>query len=289
MTRPDPTCLAAWPILAKEIGRSVGGAPIVLNAAGTVLRFGDVVLKRSEIGFNTSLRAHRQAARMMRDDNTNRAPKVLAWSENHQVIALDYVAGRTLRDALMDGEDAMHAMTRVAAWLGAFHRLRETRLECFDTRGPLARVPLTAEFLPEHYALAREICARLAAEVTNVPVPKAVLHGDLNAGNLIMTTTTVTGLDFENLGIHPAFRDAGQILSEIRLLSRASERGIWPDAYRLAFKAAYGGSNEALDFFVHQRLLQHWAAIPACAFNRGPRRQRMAQSIEAILGLMGPC
>lgn len=294
MSLDDTPCLRAWPRLAAHSGRDPDQRPRPLRRGGDVVRMGDVVLKHVPSGFGRTVRAHRQAFRALRDDPLNRAPRFLGFDEAEQVILLAFCPGTPMRDAVAEGGDPAHLAGLAGRWLGAFHRARETDAAPFDAAAAVRRIASDAAFLPRAFARARSELVDRGAALQDSPQPRAVLHGDLNASNLlvtgevltgeVLTGEVVTGIDFDNLHLHPAMRDAGQVLAELHLRAAEPPNRVLPPHWQAAFERSYGAGGEMLEFFVLQRLLRQWATIPARAADRGAAREAMARGVAEIFG-----
>lgn len=281
-TRSHVPCLKAWPRLAAQAGRDPAMAPHWLRADGSVLRFGDVVLKHAPAAFGRTVRAHRQAARLLRGDPQNRAVPFLGFDVTTKVLMVGVAPGESLAFSARSGTDPAQLSGLVGRWLRAFHDARERRVAAFDAVGPLRRVPRSAAFLPEAYRAVRRDLQDQAQVLHGKPHDLAVLHGDLNATNLLISGPVVTGLDFDNLRLHPALRDAGQVLAALHLRAAEAPSRVLPSAWRAAFQSNYGHCGPLLDFFVLQRMLLHWAQVPDDPCDLGPSRRHMARRLEAL-------
>ncbi|TNF19457.1 MAG: hypothetical protein EP318_14960, partial [Rhodobacteraceae bacterium] len=127
---------------------------------------------------------------------------------------------------------------------------------------------------------------RAGAALQGQPVRRAVLHGDLTLANLLFHDGGVTGIDFENLALHPAARDVGEIWADLLLnLRRMPETpGLMPASWQAAFAAQYPGLETGIaEFYTRHRLLRAWAAIPPRAQGRGPGRARHLANLRALL------
>ncbi|MGX9355334.1 phosphotransferase [Roseobacteraceae bacterium S113] len=284
MDLSETATLRAWPGLAAQAGLDPQMRARPLKRDGSVVRFGECVAKHVPSGFAAALRAHRQAARVMIGDRRNRMPRVLAWDAARAVILLEFAPGRTLRERLLAGEDPVGLCARVGRWLGAYHSARPGDLVPFETRGPLRRVPEEAPYMAQAYVRERATLAGMAEKLDGQPVARAVLHGDLHAGNLMIAGDVVTGLDVENTALHPAMRDAGQILAQMHLLADPGPDVFWPDDWRAAFEEAYGEGGDVLAFFLRQRLMQVWAMVPERASDRGAQRGMQAEALSRMFG-----
>jgi len=282
MIPPHGACLRAWPAVAARLGVNPEQAPERLRADGSVLRFGDVVLKHAPQNFPRVVRAHRQAARLLKGSKRHRAVPFLGFDQAHQVVVLAFVPGAPLASLAQAGADPIQLCTQIGEWLGQYHRARPQHIARFDAWGPVRRIPEQAAFLPKAYDAARARLMGQAADLHKTPQMHAVLHGDLNGANLIICGPRVTGLDFENLHAHPALRDAGQVLAALHLCAAQPPDQVLPAAWRDAFTRGYGVCSGVLDFFVLQRLLLHWAGVPATRRFLAPNRHHMARTLAAL-------
>lgn len=243
-----------------------------------VWRVGQVVLKQfpgvPQARFRRIVRAHRQAGRLLRDQQGCDAQKLLGHDEDHATLLLAWVPGRSGRMELMAGVAPATVMARAAGWLSRFHEGRAISRGVFDARSPLGRLPDQPGCAEEHmYAKARDALIAEGRRLQGREVRRAVLHGDLTLANLLFNPDAVTGLDFENLAQHPAARDVGELWADLLLYvpSVLSARGLLPTAWETAFTAQYGACEpDVCAFYTRHRLLRAWAAIPASEFKRGP-------------------
>ena len=275
-------CLRAWPRLAAHADRDPATSPQLLRPDGSVVRFGDVVLKHAPDAFPRVVRAHRQASRILKDDIVNRAARFMGFDEPEEVVMVAHVPGRSVAEEARAGRDPLELCALVGRWLAAFHGARETDVARFSTKTPLATAPKRAVFLPEAYLAARERLEAMAQQIDGENLPRAVLHGDLNGSNLILRDEIVTGIDFANLHLHPAMRDCGQILAALHLRAKTPPRTVLPKAWRTAFESGYGATGPQLEFFVLQRLMLHWAQVPEITFHLSDAKRAMADALEAI-------
>lgn len=279
MNFPFTACLEAWPDLAAHGGLDPELPPLPLRRDGSVVRFGDVVLKHVPERFGRAVRAHRQAARLLRDHPTDTAVRFMGFDEARSVLMVSFAPGSSLATLAAEGHDPEHLCALVGRWLGTFHRAREIKSAPFGARTPLTFVPEQAAYLSEAFEVLRAQLAEQAADLDGTEQAQAVLHGDMNATNLIVDGDLCTGIDFENLSHHPAMRDAGQVLAALRLRCDSDEKAVLPAAWRAAFEKGYGPCGPLLDFFVLQRVLMPWAQMPSHPDLLGPNRRAIADRL----------
>lgn len=281
----DDLPLAAWAALRPDT------PPDNVEVLGPrIWRVGRDVLKlfteADRPRFRRIVRAHRQAGRIFRGQDGLAAQRLLAFSEEHRALLLDFVPGRSGRMALLAGADPVRILTRSALWLRHLHDSRETSDARFDPWGALERLPDTPACADaEAYEEAMRALRQNADRLQGRPLRRAVLHGDLTLANLLFDDDRVTGIDFENLALHPAARDIGEIWSDLLLnLRRAPEvEGLMLPGWQQAFATPYPALEpEIAGFYTRHRLLRAWSAIPAQPHDRGPGRDRHLTNLRAL-------
>jgi 5-methylthioribose kinase len=169
-------------------------------------------------------------------------PRVLRFDERNRVLVLeDLGAAERLDAALARGADASAALTRLARFLGRVHRATrgDDSLAADFANGPMQRLhgdhifalpyqpndfalpPRTAERAAELRADAA-LCAAAAGAYARYLEPRgALVHGDVQAGNVLLPPGGVKLLDAEIAHVgDPAF-DAGMLLAHGLLPSAA--------------------------------------------------------------------
>jgi 5-methylthioribose kinase len=185
-------------------------------------------------------------------------PGVIHFDERSRVLVLeDLGAAERLDHRLARGRDASDALLRLAAFLGRVHR---------GTRGGASLAPrfenaamqrlhgdhiFALPFGPNDFALPprtaaraaelradRELCARAERAYERYRTPRgALVHGDVQAGNILLAATGPKLLDAEIAHVgDPAF-DLGMLLAHMLLPEAAAGRA---EAARPVLERCYG-------------------------------------------------
>lgn len=282
----DDLPLAAWAALRPDT------PPDDVEVLGPrIWRVGDYVLKlfaeADRKRFRRIVRAHRQAGRLFRGQDGLAAQRLEAVAEAERALLLAFVPGRSGRMALLSGADPARLLARSGDWLRCLHEGRDRDTGRFDAWAPLERlVPTPGCADGEGYEVAMSALRRSADALQGQPVRRAVLHGDLTLANLLFHEGRVTGIDFENLALHPAARDVGELWADLLLNVRRmpDAPGLMPEAWQAAFDARYPDLDAGhAAFYTRHRLLRAWAAIPAKPHDRGPGRERHLANLRALV------
>jgi hypothetical protein len=131
------------------------------------------------------------------------------------VLALEALAGRTLREALIAGT----AVPDPGELVEISQRLATSGLVSERSPGAFAdpgrHVALLCELAPRHEAVIRRV-ADAAGRVDGARVP---VHGDLHAGQLLVGASGITGLlDVDGAGTGLMAQDAGTLVAYLRAL-----------------------------------------------------------------------
>lgn len=185
-------------------------------------------------------------------------PRILAVSEFHGAYLTERIVGRRLDLLhglqLVQGKAAQEQLNRtwerIGAWLGVLHS--ET-----SHQGKQYHLAALRGYVVERLRLWRQLdmradsLATLAERAVTIvsdgwprPFHVTLCHGDVTAGNIIVTQTHVGLIDFDDITISSPASDLVQAWLEIRQLSSALK--LVPNPHRRsmlwdAFIAGYGG------------------------------------------------
>jgi tRNA A-37 threonylcarbamoyl transferase component Bud32 len=300
-----------WPPLTRAAGytpadfalsvlsaRAEGGdrARVVVLADGParlVLKFR---LNADPAQHDTTLRAHETAAAILRDVPDCAAPDVLARHADTGALLLSWVRGRSLFEVLAEKPGQMDVMMgHVGRWMAALHHrgeIEETPFKGGWMLGRLDRMAAGGVPDPHGFAACRRVLAQVERAAHGKTMPRAMIHGDLSLTNLIWDGRVLTGIDFENTGLHPVARDAAAVLCDCAVwfgpsvpgVGDPSGQSLLPGQVMDAFATGLGA--QAVDpavqrFFIGMRLLSIWAQVPVHARDRSLRRARVWQGVEA--------
>jgi hypothetical protein len=176
-------------------------------------------------------------------------PAVIGVSSTQGIVAMQALAGRTLRTAIVEGAalpdpgELVELSERIAA-SGLVSR-RDPRAFADPSR----HVAGLSRLVPDRAAVVEEVAAAAAAvSATDEPVP---VHGDLHDGQLLLDPTGgVSGLlDVDGAGTGSMAQDAGNLVAHIAAIgevwpSLADRAGTYADAVAHAYRPVVG--TEAL-------------------------------------------
>lgn len=299
---------AAWPRLAEIAGRLAADYRLSVLSARAEAEGRTRVVALAEAGEDRVIlkfrvngeaeaaqkmaEAHRSAARALADLPGYAAPEVLAFDPASGALLLSWVNGVTLQDAVSDGQVSVPDLVpHVGRWMAALHRRGETDHVPFNGAWMLRRLDqMAAKGVPatSRFAACRTALGQMADQLHDAPVHRAVIHGDLKLGNLMWDGQVMTGIDFENTGLHPVCRDAAMVLCDC-IIWAPTGMPLTNDVMT-AFVDRLGADvvdRDMLRFFIALRLLQIWARTPVRAMDRVGRKahvwRRVRDAAQQIL------
>lgn len=197
-------------------------------------------------------------------------PRVIGVAGRQGIVALQALAGATLREALVTGAP----LPDPAALVELSQRFAASGL--VSRRDPRAFADPTRhlDFLAQVVPGAASDLRRLAAEVLALEAPLVPVHGDLHDGQLLLENGEVTGLlDVDGSGAGHLATDAGNLVAHLDVVGH-----VWPsiaarardyaalvaDAYRpvvgeRALRLATAGAWLALATGPHRAQDPDWA------------------------------
>ena len=198
------------------------------------------------------------------------APEPLAEFADPPAVLMTEAPGKTLARQIQNQFPDARApnMERAGMWILAFQTVVDRRFIRFDPARSMARIARLLEepVLAEKAAFAVEFerLNALADAAEGIEAPKGLRHGDFHPGNLMMTETLVTGIDFGKRARGFAHRDLARLMIHSGLSAPALDwdRNVVRGAYgrdREAILAGYGPIPEAvMDFAVVEAGLRWW-------------------------------
>lgn len=249
-----------------------GGRVVVLAEGGAryVIKFR---LNGRTEQFETALQAHHAAWQSMAAVPDCAAPLVLATDAQAGALLLEWVSAPTLLQALTrDPTATARAMNHTGRWMAAMHRGGAHDTVAFKADWMLGRLDVktaggVAE--PAEYAACRTALNHLAKEARGAQMKKAVIHGDLTLSNLMWDGHVMTGIDFENTGIHPIVRDAAMLLCDVAVRCPVEQDsgldGLLSADIMKAFARGLGedaAPSPLLRFFIAYQMLHRWSRMP---------------------------
>ena len=211
-------------------------------------------------------------------------PKVIGVAAGQGIIALEALAGATLREALLAGA----SLPDPGALVELSQRFAASGLT--GRRDPVAFADPARhlDFLTAVVPAAAPDLRRIAAEVVTLDSPLVPVHGDLHDGQLLLTDGVVTGvLDVDGSGPGHLASDAGNLVAHLEVIGH-----VWPEVARAA--GAYAAAvAEAYRPAVGDRPLALGTAAAWIALATGPHRAqdpdwrtetevRVAKAIAAV-------
>jgi aminoglycoside phosphotransferase (APT) family kinase protein len=213
-------------------------------------------------------------------------PRVVGVAPQQGILAIEALAGDTLRDAMVLGRplppaDEVADLSRRFASAELTSR-RDPRAFADPTR----HVALLSRLVPEDAAT----IARVAAAAAAIDGPLVPVHGDLHDAQVLLTDGAVTGLlDIDGAGPGLVAEDAGNLVAHLEVLAdlhpQVGDRALGyagevADAYRQevgahALRRATAGAWLALATGPHRAQDERW---------REATRQRIARAARTLAG-----
>lgn len=149
-------------------------------------------------------------------------PHVVGVAPEQGILAIEALEGRTLREALIDGEGLPGPGAVVGISRRFAERNLETRREPRAFADPTRHVALLSDIVPQ---LASDV-ARVAARAAELDGSLVGVHGDLHDGQLLLQGGQVTGvLDVDGAGLGLLAQDAGNLIAHVEVVGE-----LWPAA-----------------------------------------------------------
>lgn len=203
--RDEP--LGAWATYLSTRGHEVAEAaqpePLVGGVSASVIRVGDVVVKRPlpqlsvpNVWLADTDRALAEVTAMRRAVGI--APQVVDLDRDSHVFVMEHVAGQTWKEKLMSGVVAEETAATAGRLLAQLHTLDPTGLFAPTRVDELRFIPYldaAAQRLPSH----REALGRVADRLRRATVSGGthLVHGDYSPKNLLVDGERVMVLDWE--------------------------------------------------------------------------------------------
>ncbi|OLC07096.1 MAG: hypothetical protein AUH42_04220 [Gemmatimonadetes bacterium 13_1_40CM_70_11] len=157
-----------------------------------------------------------------------RVPRLLGRSAHHRTVALEWLPGRLLSEALGSAADVAAAAT-VGTALGELHRQRPVGLAAVEPEAEAADLTALgadiAFVCPRLARSAQDLAARLAARVTEASNHLGPIHGDFYAGQVLLDGGAVAIFDLDRAAWGDPAADLGTFVAH---LERDALRGALP-------------------------------------------------------------
>ncbi|MDX5403006.1 MAG: aminoglycoside phosphotransferase family protein, partial [Rhodobacterales bacterium] len=301
-TRLAQAAQAAWADAAPRLGLSPDPAALTVISARREPRGGRIVARimpgqgrpnmilKLRLGGDPerlaqATRAYHRAALSLAAHPGRAVPRVIMALPDHHAVILSECPGTDARSFLADSTtpaDHPRVMQAAGQWLGALHRGQSDTPAVFDPANALRALTRRARNTksPHHPALIRlvEQSQTLAAALSGRLWPRAVIHGDMTLGNLLIAPGQISGIDLENDSPAPIARDIAMLLIDHELWF-----GHHPAAIS-SFWQGYGadlGDDPLLRFHITLRLARLWSDMPPDPAKITPRRAHLWSGLQA--------
>lgn len=176
-------------------------------------------------------------------------PRVL--QVGHGWIAMEALAGTTLRDRLKQGSGPLPSPTRLREVLQVLSTVRLP--DVAPVRSRLDDAPhhaaMVAAVLPDARERLHEIVERLAARTGRGLA--GTVHGDLHEAQLVVDDRSVTGvLDVDDVGTGDPLDDVGTLVGHLRFRA-ATSGSTWIDTYARRVRGAVGSGHDPAEVDRH--------------------------------------
>jgi hypothetical protein len=170
------------------------GRRAVVEVTGPDLRLFIKVVRPSRVA--ALQRRHRLASEVLP------VPRSHGWADEHGLVVLESIPGRTLRDALATSGEPLIAPTAIFGLLAALPDPGEAGAPSSVRTTAGGHLPLLKRLLP-HLAGRLDALASTIEEVPDEAAP-TVLHGDLHDRQLLVADGGITGIvDIDTMGPAP--------------------------------------------------------------------------------------
>jgi Ser/Thr protein kinase RdoA (MazF antagonist) len=165
------------------------------------------------------------------DDPHLRAPRLLAYAHEEQVLLFEPIAGDRLAEHAV--ADRARGLSRLGSALARFHAVplatgpRFARFDCDRLAQAATDLGLVR---PDVAPLAEALATRIAARLATDDTPPVLLHGDVHLKNAILTDERIALVDLDDVAIGRPAADVANVLAQLRyqrhvgLISGTQER-----------------------------------------------------------------
>lgn len=176
-----------------------------------------------------------------------RLAPLLGHSDRHRMLIFEWLPGRPLDEAILDSEVKLHKVAIVGAGLAELHAQEPQGLKTLgreEEAGSLAEVAKGVGIISPHLAgRAHEIARRLTDYLVDAPLMGRPIHGDFDAGQVLLGEDAITLLDLdrtvrgdpaEDLGMFIAHLERGVLHGGMSADRAESLREALLDGYRIS-------------------------------------------------------
>ena len=170
-----------------------------------------------------SLERYQRAARSAKvfgSGESVRVPRRLGASKRHRTVALEWLPGRPLDEAIISGAADVGTTATVGAAIAQLHNQRLPRgLPTLDRNSEaVGLISLGADIgfvCPELAGAARRLAAWLAAHLVSRSDHCRAIHGDFNAGQVLLDGDRVTVFDLDRAALGDPTADLGMFIAHL--------------------------------------------------------------------------
>ncbi|MCH2076651.1 MAG: aminoglycoside phosphotransferase family protein [Rhodobacteraceae bacterium] len=226
---------------------------------------------------------------------TCRAPRVLAHDREAQAVLMAEAEGDRLFHLMEAADDHRPWLTRLGAWVAAFHRATLVEERQFK---PAYNIKYIEKQLSAgkniHQRKAFEICSKSVLSAlpafAGQPTIAAAQHGDANLHNFIWDGGALWGIDFTNPDVAPIGYDVARALLHyaVNLADHSKLRPgeAVPRAAAEAFFEGYdltGPNDPSIQTILRARLVNDWVRFPASRVKQPIAQQIRFARAKAVL------
>ena len=190
-----------------------------------------------------------RGAASIRSSGSLRVPRLLGRADAHRLVALEWLPGRLLGEALGDGGASCAAVAAVGAALGELHGQRSVGVSPVEpgaeAAGLLGLARDIAFLCPELARRAHDLAGWLVARLREHGTESQPIHGDFSADQVLLTDDGVAIFDLDRAALGDPAADFGTFAAH---LEREALRGRLSPKQASALRAAlldgYRGSTQ---------------------------------------------
>jgi Ser/Thr protein kinase RdoA (MazF antagonist) len=147
-----------------------------------------------------------------------RVARRLGFSDDHQVVAFEWLPGKPMLEAIQDLELDPHALVTVGAAVAALHAQEPRGLEMRSRKVEIAGLISAALMLgllnPPLAARAQDLALRIAGQLAQMPPLTCGLHGDFVADQVLLEDQVAGILDFDKACRGDPASDLGSMIGQ---------------------------------------------------------------------------
>lgn len=165
--------------------------------------------------------AARAGARAFRSQGPLRLARRIAFSRRHNVLGFEWLRGRGLRDALIEGDAGAAELRRVGEALAALHAQQShripTRTADDELDALLEAAASVAWVCPPLAARALDLAHRIGADLGGLPGAPRPIHGDFHAKQVLLLEEGVAFVDLDEAVRGDPAADLGNFAAHLEI------------------------------------------------------------------------